>query len=106
MSPNTLSRHLRLIAKSIDESSTPSRAAVVLHLQRLLVAVDTPGLDLKAQRELEKKTTETLEKTQDELGKKMEDLVKQGVSGEDITKAVGDVEKDFKELERKNRMNT
>jgi hypothetical protein len=36
----------------------------------------------------------------------MEDLVKQGVSGEDITKAVGDVEKDFKELERKNRMST
>lgn len=106
MTPETLSDRLRRLARSIDQANSPSQSLVLVHLHRLLLAVDTPGLDLKAKRELEKKTTETLEKTQDELGKKMEDLVKQGVSGEDITKAVGDVEKDFKELERKNRMST
>lgn len=56
--------------------------------------------DLKNQRELEKKTKDVLKKSQDNLGKQMEDLVKKGVSGDDITKAIGETERTFKDLEK------
>jgi hypothetical protein len=61
------------------------------------------GRDLKTKRELEKKTKDALGKANDELGKRVEDLVEKGVSGEDVSKAMGELERDFKELERKSR---
>lgn len=106
ISPGALASHLRKMAAAIDASSAPSKSRVASELKRVLVALDTPGMesDLKAKEELRKKTEKVLENTTDNLGKKMEDLVEKGVAGEDITKAVGEMERDFKELERKSRM--
>lgn len=102
MTPRQLASSLRDIADKIDASRHPSRSMVATALKHtIMAAFDEPQMDLKSKHELEKKNKDMLKKTQDELGKKMEDLVKKGVAGDDITKAVGEMQREFDDMERK-----
>ena len=101
MTPVQLTLHLRAIAARVDSSPNPSQSAVTNELNRVIAALDASPIDPQREHELEKKNKELLKTTQDDLGKQMEDLVAKGVAGDDITKAVGEMERKFKDLERK-----
>jgi predicted nucleic acid-binding Zn-ribbon protein len=75
---------------------------VAAELKHVLGALDNDArMDTERKQELEKKNKEMLDKMQDDLDRKFEDVVKKGVSGDDVTKAVGKLEKDLDDIQRR-----
>jgi hypothetical protein len=102
MTPDQVAMFLRSIVERIDCSRHPSKMLVAAELKHVLGALDNDArMDTERKQELEKKNKEMLDKMQDDLDRKFEDVVKKGVSGDDVTKAVGKLEKDLDDIQRR-----
>lgn len=99
MTPSDFAEKIRTIAAKIDNSKSPSRSAVASELKTLIASID--GMPSEDKSKLERDMKDSIKKTQEDIGKQMQDLVKKGVSGEDMSKAVGDLGKNLKDLEHK-----
>jgi uncharacterized protein YaaW (UPF0174 family) len=94
MEMKKVSEKLRRIAGQVERSSNLSSDALVGQLYRVLLSMDT---DLRKLQENNEKIVEEVKKN---MGKQIDDVVKDSVSGKDTTKSVKEIQKQLDGLNK------
>ena len=102
MNPVRTAQILRSIAVQLEDAEKPSISLVEKQLNMVVSSLDgMPTMDSKTKRDIEKQSEDTVKKTTDEFSKKMKDLTKKGLSGDDIAEAIGDVSKHLEDAAKR-----